>query len=85
VVSSGKYNCFGEEMGREVHAFSLRTFMKSMLPQMLVRSKKNINQKAAQPSASISYELDLCFGSNLNPGAAGPRNISLQCSQYMIV
>jgi hypothetical protein len=30
-----------------------------------------------QPSASISYAFDLCFGSNRKFGWAGPRNISL--------
>jgi hypothetical protein len=32
----------------------------------------------SQPSASISYAFDLCFGSNLNEAGAGPKNISLQ-------
>ena len=32
-----------------------------------------------QPSASISYALDLCLGTNLKSGCAGPKNISLCC------
>lgn len=78
-TSVTRFRQYGEkkELGAEGISYSFskssRSFESFNPPHISYRG----SYTTPQPSASISYALDLCFGSNLKVDGAFPRNISL--------